>query len=129
MEKYDIVIFGATGTSFSAPTVSCLVHFITTIWRCARVGFTGQFVVEELHRVVRDGGKSHTYAVAGRSESKVKGVCSVCDIDITLLGPCSPCAVYHQGCWRRWLDDWETPKSRTSPSLWPTVCDQPVARR
>jgi short subunit dehydrogenase-like uncharacterized protein len=81
MEKYDIVIFGATGMSFLAPIISYLVHFITTIGRCAPVGFTGQFVVEELHRVVRDGGKSHTYAVAGRSELKVKGVCSVCDIE------------------------------------------------
>jgi hypothetical protein len=37
------------------------------------LSFRGQFVVEELHRAVRDSGKARAYAVSGRSDSKVKG--------------------------------------------------------
>lgn len=47
--KYDFVVFGATG-------------------------FTGQYVVEELARVISSGEKKRHWAIAGRSETKLQGV-------------------------------------------------------
>lgn len=42
-------------------------------------GFTGQYVVEELHHVIHNESKSYTYAVAGRSASKVQGMPTLTD--------------------------------------------------
>ncbi len=47
--KYDVIVFGVTG-------------------------FTGQFVAEELHRLVKTEGQTIKWAVAGRKESRIQAV-------------------------------------------------------